>query len=87
VHFQEDIKLRIDRHVLHIHAIKQELPCEQKAHYFRRERTWGRIDRQIRLPPDCDINAKTEVQYLNGVVSMSFPKTSASTKVKKLVIK
>lgn len=79
--------MNIDHNVLHIHAVKKELPCEVTAHYFRRERTWGRIDRQMRLPLDCDTTAKTEVGYLNGVVTISFPKTTASTKVKKLMIK
>ena len=85
---KSDIKLSIDQNVLHIHATKKELPCEQSAHYYRRERTFGRIDRQIRLPSDCDSSGKTDVHYLNGVVTISFPKTAASSsKVKKLVIK
>jgi len=85
---KDDIQINVDSGVLHIHALKKELPAEEHGSYFRRERTWGRINRSLRLPLDCDTAGTTEVCYCNGVVTIKFPKLATSfSRMKKLMIK
>jgi len=85
---KDDITMSIDNGIFHIQALKKELPCEKNANYFRRERTYGHINRRMRLPLDCDLSVETPVAYCNGVVTVTIhKKATSSSSVKKLSIK
>ncbi len=86
---KEDIHVSIDKNVCYITALKKELPVEQHGNYLRRERTFGRVSRSIRLPFDCDSTSNAvDIKYESGVVIISFPKKpESSATCKKLCIK
>jgi len=86
---KEDINVSIDNGIVYITALKKELPVEEHGTYFRRERTWGRVSRNMRLPLDCDsTSSKVESKYECGVLKITFPKkVGSSSTSKKLSIK
>jgi HSP20 family protein len=78
---KEDISLNIDNGVLVMEASKPEAQVDEqnKPSFYHQERRYGKIQRAFRLPTDCDKdNAK--VSYVDGVLTISFPKLENATK-------
>jgi len=86
---KDDINLTVDSGVLNIHATKKDLCTNLPANctYYRRERSWGKVHRSIRLPSDVDTTGANLIcDYTNGVLCITFPKLTSSTTMKKLIV-
>jgi len=86
---KDDINLTVDSGVLNIHATKKDLCTNLPANctYFRRERSWGKVHRSIRLPSDVDTTGSNLIcDYTNGVLCITFPKLTSSATMKKLIV-
>jgi HSP20 family protein len=54
---------------------RRELPREQeRASYHRKERAEGSFDRTVTLPGEIDAE-RVEARYVDGVLSLTLPKT------------
>ncbi len=82
---KEDIGISIDGGVLHVNAFKHKLHDRgEHVHFHRRERAFGRAQRSIALPSNCNPDTAT-CEFLNGVLIISMPKMVSSVH-KKLII-
>jgi len=81
---KDDIHINLDNGVLTLEASKGEEKVEEKANYYHRERSWGKVQRSFRLPRDANQDA-AQVKYVDGVLTIEFPKQAVSG-AKKLTI-
>lgn len=73
---KDDLKVEFKDGVLTLTGIRhQEIEEKKKNGYFRQERHYGRIERQINLGDKVD-PTKIEANFDGGVLRMSLPKKS-----------
>ena len=81
----DDVEITVEDGVLTITTADESQPEEQDGRYLVRERRSGKYHRALRLPDTVDAD-KAETQYVDGVLTISFPKVEAK-KAKRLEIK
>ena len=81
----DDVEVTVEDGVLRITAADESEREEQKGSYLVRERRSGKHHRALRLPDTVDAD-KAETQYVDGVLTITFPKVEAK-KAKRLEIK
>ena len=81
----DDVEITVEDGVLTITAADESQPEEQDGRYLVRERRSGKYHRALRLPDTVDAD-KAETQYVDGVLTITFPKVEAK-KAKRLEIK
>jgi HSP20 family protein len=68
----EDIDVRVENDVLTICGERKEEHEEEQGNVYASERSYGRFERSIALPPGIDPNA-VEAKFDNGVLELSAP--------------
>ena len=81
----DDVEITVEDGVLTITTADESQPEEQDGRYLVRERRSGKYHRALRLPDTVDAN-KAQTQYVDGVLTITFPKVEAK-KAKRLEIK
>ena len=81
----DDVEITVEDGVLTITTADESQPEEQDGRYLVRERRSGKYHRALRLPDTVDAD-KAETQYVDGVLTITFPKVEAK-KAKRLEIK
>ena len=67
----EDVKIDIEKHVLHLSSEKMEKKEEKK--YIVRERNFVKFDRAFTLPEGINEEA-IEAEFKNGILTITLPK-------------
>ena len=80
----DDIDVTIEDGLLRITAESQSDQEDRKGSYLVRERRSGKLQRALRLPDSVDAE-KARTRYVDGVLSVTFPRLEA-TKAKRLQI-
>lgn len=70
---KEDIHVTADNQMLTISAEKKREVTEKQESYMMEERLYGKIERSIRLPKNCDPN-DVKATFDNGVLGLVFAK-------------
>ena len=82
---KEDINIHVEDGVMSMEASKSETKTEEvPGKYYFKERFSGKVHRSFRLPVNADGEA-AEVNYTDGVVSVTIPKRE-NAGAKKLAI-
>jgi HSP20 family molecular chaperone IbpA len=83
----QDIAVEINKNYVIIRGKKEETAKERKA-YFRQERSCGKFERMIALPPDISDTKKAEASMDNGLLTITMPKKAvARSKTHRLKIR
>lgn len=72
----EDIALTVEGRQLTITGERRP-PEETRTGYHRRERTWGKFSRSVRLPDDIDLGG-IDAKYRNGVLTVRVAAAAAA---------
>ena len=70
---KDDIKLSVEDDVLEISAEKKTARGQEEQGYLRRERSYSRFYREVRLPSPVD-ESKARASFNNGVLEVVLPK-------------
>ena len=72
---ENDVKITVDKHVLHISGeVKEEDKEKEGKKYLIRERRQESFDRSFSLPDGLDEN-KISAGFENGILTVTLPKT------------
>ena len=74
---KEDIKVSVDRGMLHIEGERKQEKEEKGKKWHRVERSYGSFSRSFTLPEDAD-GTKMSAEYKNGVLHVRLPKAPKS---------
>lgn len=81
----KDLNVQVHGNMVTVSGQRQEESETKDKTYYRMERRQGSFSRTINMP--CNINeGEVAAEYVNGVLSLTLPKTEAS-KPKKIAIK
>ena len=81
----KDLNVQVHGNTVTVSGQRQEEKETKDKTYYRMERRQGSFSRTINMP--CNINeGEVAAEYVNGVLSLTLPKTEAS-KPKKIAIK
>jgi HSP20 family protein len=69
----DDVDISITRDVLSIRGEAKEESEVEEAKYYRRERRYGRFNREIALPVPV-IAEEAEAEFADGILTLSLPK-------------
>jgi HSP20 family protein len=84
---EKDIELSVSDGVLTIKGEKKAEKEEKEKNYHRIERSYGRFQRSLALPPTVNVEA-IEATFKKGVLTITLPKTAkAVEKAKKIQVK
>jgi len=79
---KEDVSIEIlDPRTLRIAFARQQETREEAEGYFVRERTWGSMDRMVKLPADVT-DEGSMATFKNGVLEVRLKKTAIEAKKK-----
>jgi len=81
---KDNINVHVDNGVLTLEATRDETKSSEEGNYYHKERSWGKVYRSFRLPVDANKDT-AETKYVDGVLSITFPKV-ANAGAKKLTI-
>ncbi|MDY6959593.1 MAG: Hsp20/alpha crystallin family protein, partial [Halobacteriota archaeon] len=81
---KEDVDINIKKGMLEISAERKDEKEEKEKDYLRRERTYSKYYRSVRLPEEIDAE-KTEAKFTDGVLELTIPKTEVE-EVKKIKV-
>lgn len=81
---EKDIEVGLDGDVLTISGEKKAEREEKKRNYHLVERSYGRFQRAIPLPPGVDTN-KAAARFKNGVLTVTVPRTPEAGKQRKTI--
>jgi HSP20 family molecular chaperone IbpA len=76
---KENIKVSVDNNILCIEAERKEQKKEDNDRLHIVERSYGKFQRNLRLPDNCDTE-KPKADFEHGVLSLVFPKKETSTR-------
>jgi HSP20 family protein len=76
---KEDISIDVKDDMLNIKASRKEEKEEKKKNYWRRERSYNRFYRAIRLPVSVD-EKRAKASFKNGVLEVRLPKIGVEKK-------
>lgn len=84
---EKNIELTLEKDRVVIRGEKKEDKEEKRKNYYRRERSFGSVYREIALP--CEVMAdKATAEFKKGVLTVTLPKTpEAQTQARKIPIK
>ncbi len=83
---KEEIEVRSEGDSLIISAKRGEEKSEEGEDFIRRERSYGRFYRKIKLPSDVE-QTKAEATFQNGVLEITLPKKKEEKEGKEIDIK
>ncbi len=83
---KEDISINIDHDIVTVSATRTSKHNEDSDKFHYRERSFGRVERSLRLPSNADVD-KAAASYENGVLQVHFPKVAKKESGKKIEIK
>jgi HSP20 family protein len=85
---EENINIEADENSLTLSGKREERHEieDKKTGYLRRERSFGSFSRTVTLPSAVD-PAKSEAEFVNGVLTVHLPKVDKGKKGKKIEIK
>lgn len=77
---KNDIQLHIDNNMLHINAKKLQVSkiTDKQHNYVRTERSYGNINRSVRLPDNADTNT-IQAKLEHGILYIDMNKTPQTT--------
>jgi HSP20 family protein len=75
---KEDINIDVDGNTLSVSAERKREEEEKTDKFHRVERSYGKIHREVRLPPTADLG-NVAATYNDGVLKISVPKTQTRT--------
>jgi len=75
---QDDVDLQVRGRTLTITAERERMDVEESDRYVRKERHYGAVDREVRLPADIDADA-VAAEMQNGVLTVTVPKSEDAT--------
>lgn len=82
---KDDLDISADDHnILTVAGSREESSEVAKESFFRKERTFGRFQRRIRLPTDADADA-TKAQLEDGVLTLTIPKRAEEEQQRKKI--
>jgi HSP20 family protein len=81
----DDVDISVTRDVLSIRGEVQEESKVEEAKYYRRERRYGRFNREIALPVPV-IAEEAEAEFADGILTLTLPKVE-EVKPKAITIK
>ncbi len=70
---QKDINVSVKDNTLILKGERKEEKKDEKANYYRNERTYGSFSRSFSLPSMVDVD-KVKADYENGVLTITMPK-------------
>lgn len=82
-----EISAHVEEQILTIEAERKQEKKEDTEQYHLIERSYGHVQRSIRLPEGCDSEAIKSSKYEDGVLALVFGKKSNGDKRKKIEIK
>ena len=82
---ENDIKIEFNDSMLRIFGERKSTIQSEKDGHFQTEKSYGRFDRQFRLPESVN-DSDVEAHYEDGVLQVFLPKSPAKT-AKKIEIK
>jgi HSP20 family protein len=83
----EEIDISVSGDTLAIKGEKKEEKEEKKGAVHRVERRYGRFERSVRLPAECDVD-KATASYKDGLLTIELPKKEeAKAKSTKIEVK
>ena len=74
---KDDFKISVENSVLYLTADKKRGEELENARHFRRERTFGQIERRFSFSSDID-GTKVTAAYKDGVLNVIVPKAEAA---------
>ncbi len=74
---KDNFELAVEGMTLRISGEKAHEREENAAHYYLRERAYGRFERTLPLPEEVDVN-RARANYKNGVLTVRLPKVRAA---------
>jgi HSP20 family molecular chaperone IbpA len=82
---KEDLDISADdNNLLTVAGSREERNEETKEDFYRKERTFGRFQRRIRLPADADADA-AKAQLEEGVLTLTIPKRAEEEQQRKKI--
>ena len=82
----ESLNLSIDNDCLTVSAERKKVFESSQTTDHRTERTYGKVQRTIRLPTNADQN-RPSATFEHGVLTVSFPKMEQGLAPKKIMLK
>lgn len=82
---KDDLEINVTGDTLTITGERKQDELPEGARYHRRERSYGKFNRNIQLPYTVDIN-KVKANFINGVLEVNLPRIEAE-KPKKIAVK
>lgn len=82
---EDDIKVEVRDNTLFVSGERQKEEKKENGEYCRYERSFGRFERAISLPPNID-SEKIDASYKDGVLELFIPK-SENTRLKTIEVK
>ena len=81
----EDLDINIDGRVLRISANRKVVHEVDNDIVYRKERSFGKVQRKILLPDNADTD-KAAAKFKDGVLTVTFPKLPSTARGRKLTI-
>jgi HSP20 family protein len=70
---RKDVRVEVEGDVLHITGERRATAERPGRHYSRMERSYGRFERQLRLPASVDRSA-IQARFRAGILTLTLPK-------------
>lgn len=70
---KEDLEVQITEDMVYIRGVRRQVHEEDTEFTHRIERTFGKVERTLRLPKNAD-TGKAKAKFEGGVLLVSFPK-------------
>lgn len=82
---KEDVQVHLDENILSIQAERKEERKEESDRYYYSERSFGKIQRQVRLPNTVDAE-RVRSRFENGVLQLELAKKTPDAGRKRIQI-
>jgi HSP20 family protein len=84
---KDELHVNVEDGVLTVSTEKKEEHTEKTSKFHRMERSYGRVQRSLRLPDDADAD-KIDASYTDGVLKITIPKSeTVESRGKRIPIK
>jgi HSP20 family protein len=76
---RKDVRVEVEGDILRITGERRATAERQERQYYRMERSYGRFERQLRLPASVDREA-IRAEFRAGILTITLPKKAAARK-------